>query len=81
MKKIIVFSVLALLGFNTFSQTIWVPQNSGTNSSLTDIQFINDSVGWACGPGIILHTNDGGENWITQDSDVGASSIFLLIQI
>lgn len=33
-----------------------------------DISFCNDSTGWAVGSeGLILHTNDGGNNWTSQD--------------
>ncbi len=43
---------------------------------LHDVEFVNDSTGWAVGgstvdlsgnsTGVILHTNDGGENWEVQ---------------
>ncbi len=45
----------------------WLPQNSGTNNSLTSIFFVDNDNGWAVGSeGIILHTSDGGDNWFQQ---------------
>ena len=64
-KLTFIFTLIAILGF---SQMNWYPQNSGTNSVLFDIQFIDNYNGWACGnSGTILYTQDGGTNWYAQD--------------
>ncbi|MCX6271661.1 MAG: YCF48-related protein [Bacteroidetes bacterium] len=39
----------------------WIPQNSGTTSSLYGVSFINENEGWIVGSnGLILHTTTGG---------------------
>ncbi|HGY55879.1 MAG TPA: T9SS type A sorting domain-containing protein [Caldithrix abyssi] len=49
----------------------WSIKTSGTNADLIDVHFINPTVGYACGyvsdaGGIIIKSNDGGENWFIQ---------------
>ncbi len=41
----------------------WTTQTSGTNSPLTYVTFLNDSVGWVGGYGTILKTTNGGTVW------------------
>ncbi len=42
----------------------WVLQNSGTTQNLYDVNFINNTYGWAVGDfGTILKTTNGGLNW------------------
>lgn len=66
----------------------WVQVASGTTSSLKDIYFINDSVGFCVGGGsligfpnqdtaVVLRSLDGGETWSTvfQESLVAFSSV------
>lgn len=68
MKRIILFSIVMLLVSFSYSQSVWYPQNSGTNTVLFDVQFIDNFTGWICGnTGTILHTQDGGLNWQEQD--------------
>lgn len=44
------------------------------DARLNDLCFIDVSTGWAVGDrGTILHTTDGGENWIEQDSTTDAN--------
>lgn len=46
----------------------WYAQTSGTNSLLMDVYFTNPNLGWAVGiSNTILHTTDGGTNWLDQD--------------
>ena len=60
----IIFCLLPL-----FSPAQWLQQNSGTESSLNSIYFIDNEFGWAVGSeGVILHTTDGGGNWNHQSS-------------
>ncbi len=59
---------LSCFAFQAFSQT-WEPQVSGTGGILSEVTFINDSIGWVVGTGgTILHTTNGGHNWQTQVS-------------
>jgi len=47
----------------------WYQQDSGTNSNLQSVFFINGNIGWACGSnGVIVKTTNGGENWFEQNS-------------
>ncbi len=48
----------------------WQQANSPTQALLTTIFFINDKEGWVGGHDtLILHTQDGGENWEIQYED------------
>ncbi|MGJ7498013.1 WD40/YVTN/BNR-like repeat-containing protein [Variovorax sp. RT4R15] len=54
-------------GGKTHRQAGTVP----VNVPLTSVSFVDERQGWAAGhAGVILHTTDGGENWIVQHSDV-----------
>jgi photosystem II stability/assembly factor-like uncharacterized protein len=41
----------------------WLPQPSGTNENLIDVQFINKTTGWAASVNRILSTTNGGATW------------------
>lgn len=41
----------------------WFQLNSGTDSTLYDVCFINQDTGFVCGDGILLKTTNGGSNW------------------
>ena len=60
--------LIALLSVPIFSQSNWYNQNSGTNAILQDVFFVDQDYGWASGGHIILHTIDGGNTWIEQQS-------------
>jgi photosystem II stability/assembly factor-like uncharacterized protein len=43
-------------------------QTSGTNNHLRDVSFVGPDYGWAVGDaGTIVHTIDGGDNWVVRD--------------
>lgn len=49
----------------------WKSQRSGTTEELGPVYFIDDKTGWVVGgfgKSVILHTSDGGENWLTQNN-------------
>ncbi len=60
----------------------WQLQETGTKFDLTEVTFADTEHGWAVGNGnfddsgnfgdfgILLHTDDGGETWIVQDTGV-----------
>lgn len=49
----------------------WMPQNSGTDYTLSSIYFVDPKRGWSVGDeGIIIHTKDGGKTWEKQKSPV-----------
>lgn len=48
-------------------KNLWAPRDSKTKEMLTSLSFIDDKHGWAAGHGgVIVHTEDGGENWDVQ---------------
>jgi photosystem II stability/assembly factor-like uncharacterized protein len=67
MKLFSIFIIFILLFSRSFAQNTWHTQNSGTNKFLTGIYFTDENIGWITGwTGTILHTTDGGLNWIDQ---------------
>lgn len=65
-KSFIVLMLLISLSF-LYGQA-WYAQTSGTNSLLMDVFFHNPDTGWVVGiTNTILHTTDGGDNWVDQD--------------
>jgi len=49
----------------------WVVQNTGTDSNLSAVCFVNETTGWAVGEaGTIVATTDGGKTWTIQNSNV-----------
>lgn len=67
----------------------WYQVEHPLTLSLHSIQFVNENIGWACGSkfqnseerGVILYTNDGGENWSEQYVSEQLSSLFSLFFI
>ena len=65
-SKILLPVLFSLFLFSQIAhtQTGWFVQNSGTNSFLYDVCFVDQNTGWVCGHlGTILYTSDGGDNW------------------
>jgi hypothetical protein len=61
-------------------KAIWEPVNYKEDLEFTDVFFVNDKVGWVSGDaggglkgGVILHTQDGGDNWTIQLGDPQSS--------
>jgi len=49
----------------------WVKIPSPTNKTLRNLYFIDAQTGWAAGEdGTIIHTSNGGDSWIVQNSTV-----------
>jgi len=62
MKHLFLTSLFFCITSYAFSQ--WIPQNSNTTQAISDIHFIDNSLGFASGSnGTILKSDDGGENW------------------
>ena len=54
---------------------------SGEHDNLFSINFVNEKDGWACGYwGTIIHTTDGGKNWVQQKANVDTvlASVFFI---
>jgi photosystem II stability/assembly factor-like uncharacterized protein len=60
----------------------WEPQEIPPPvwTSLNDVFFISDQVGWISGYHQVIHTEDGGENWVLMAEDISPSirSIFFM---
>ncbi|MBX7041502.1 MAG: FG-GAP-like repeat-containing protein [Ignavibacteria bacterium] len=71
--KILLCSIILSLFLNTANgQLGWVPQTSGTSSSLLSVYFTDNNTGWAVGnAGTILKTTNSGANWTPQTSGTG----------
>lgn len=55
-------------GWQTWSEQT---DTNVTKTSLSDVSFVNESIGWIVGQqGVILHTNDGGQQWEIQGQGV-----------
>lgn len=67
----ILFTVLTFIFFSaeSYSQGTWERIDSPTDNFLKSIYFVDSLYGWAVGnSGTIIHTSDGGDSWIIQDS-------------
>ena len=73
MKRIVLL-LLTIATITVNSQNfIWSAQNSGVETTLNDVYFIDNQNGWAVGTnGVILKTSDGGLVWSAQQSGVTA---------
>lgn len=60
-------------------QGSWQHQDSGTETGLTSVHFVDEQTGWVVGHNGIFYTNDGGENW-QQQSGITAelNSVFFV---
>ncbi len=63
MKRLILIIVAICSGHFSIAQS-WFVQNSGTDSTLDDVYFVNNDIGYACGWNTVLKTTDGGTNWL-----------------
>jgi len=73
MRFKILITVLSLIIFSaeTYSQGTWERIDSPTDQFLKSVYFVDSLYGWAVGySGTIIHTSDGGDNWIVQDSKI-----------
>ena len=73
MRFKILITVLSLIIFSAeiYSQGTWERIDSPTDQFLKSVHFVDSLYGWAAGySGTIIHTSDGGDNWIVQDSKI-----------
>ncbi|MBW8050665.1 MAG: T9SS type A sorting domain-containing protein [Cytophagales bacterium] len=79
MKNIFILIFLWFLFKIEYVYAQWVTQNSNTTNILSDVHFINDSIGYIGGSGgTVLKTSDGGNNWVDVFSlnGFGLSTIY-----
>jgi photosystem II stability/assembly factor-like uncharacterized protein len=70
-KNKTIFLILLLIVYqnNSSAQGTWERLNSPTIEHLRSVYFTDSLYGWAAGnSGVIIHTSNGGADWIMQDS-------------
>jgi hypothetical protein len=71
MKELIIF---IFIFFSNLFALEWEYQDSGVNTTLRDVCFVDSLTGWAVGDsGVIIHTNDGGNSWQRQTSPISST--------
>ncbi|MCZ6676042.1 MAG: YCF48-related protein, partial [Candidatus Poribacteria bacterium] len=53
----------------------WIPQSSGVQGVLREVQFIDTNQGWSYGDFTLLHTRDGGRTWTSQPIGFWATTL------
>ena len=70
LKKINLLVFLLSISSISFSQNFWERIQSPTDHYLRTLHFADSLRGWVAGDsGLIFYTNDGGQNWIQQESN------------
>ncbi|MFP4472086.1 MAG: WD40/YVTN/BNR-like repeat-containing protein, partial [Bacteroidales bacterium] len=70
-KKILFLLLAGCFAVHAFSQSVWNPLNSGSESNLYAVDFIDELHGLAVGAeGTILKTSDGGNFWQLIDAGI-----------
>ena len=54
----------------------WNSQTAFTEGGFFGLSFPDPLNGWAIGSDSIFHTEDGGQNWITQAANMGCEEIY-----
>ena len=68
-KIILVILLLVVYQKISLAQGTWERLNSPTEEYLSSVYFVDSLYGWAAGySGTIIHTSNGGDDWIIQDS-------------
>lgn len=85
MRRYLLLPLLAFLFTGllckTYSQDHWFNLNSPTTNFLRALQFADSLNGWVAGDsGLIIHTTNGGEEWIEQQTNTNSNikDIFFL---
>jgi photosystem II stability/assembly factor-like uncharacterized protein len=80
MKKIALFVSMMTMALWGNAQS-WTQQTSGVTTPLSDVFFINDSVGWITTIGKVLKTTNAGSTWTAYGSSSGISSTAQLTSV
>ncbi|MCX6163636.1 MAG: YCF48-related protein, partial [Ignavibacteriae bacterium] len=73
MKRIVKITIIFFffITVKSYSQQYWLNLGYATTQNLWKCSFVDTSYGWAVGDsGTIVHTTNGGNTWITQDSKI-----------
>ena len=79
---LILLTIILFIPTRSCPQQYWLTLNSPTNRFLKECSFVDSLNGWAAGDsGTIIHTSNGGLNWVFQNANLGFEdvvSIFFL---
>ena len=68
MKKLISILIFLFISNMVLSQSGWIVYQTGVNSTLWDVYFINENTGWIVGDTTaVFKSTNGGLNWTKQD--------------
>lgn len=71
MKKLFFIILLISLSTEVSAQNFWNRQHTIFSENLREIYFTDSVYGWIAGDsGIIIHTSNGGNNWVVQSREV-----------
>ncbi len=72
MKIVLKLLVVLLLSVSSgYAQQYWQKVNSPVSKTLSKCHFVDSLYGWAAGDsGTIVHTSNGGINWVSQNSGI-----------
>lgn len=71
MRKIFFIILFFILSSEINSQNLWSRQNTIFSENLREIFFTDSVYGWIAGDsGIIIHTSNGGNNWVIQSREI-----------
>lgn len=67
--KLSILIYIILFSASLHAQNFWLNSYSPTSINIKKASFIDTLTGWACGDsGLIIHTTNGGTNWVRQNS-------------
>lgn len=72
----LILTVIFAMTGHLSAQNGWYPLQSGTESVLKSVYFIDPNIGYMSGNGIILKTLNGGTNWLVISTAFSGSSIY-----
>jgi photosystem II stability/assembly factor-like uncharacterized protein len=76
LKQLILILLFVCVSTEAYSVDYWLTLNTPTTRFLRTCYFLDSLSGWAAGDsGTIIHTTDGGLNWILQDTDIDEDHI------
>ncbi|MFD1625970.1 WD40/YVTN/BNR-like repeat-containing protein [Azospirillum griseum] len=77
-KRMVAVGLHGLILLSDDDGAQWRVARTTVDVTLTAVRFASARVGWATGHlGVVLHTRDGGETWITQLSGITANDLEL----
>lgn len=78
LQSIFILIAMLILNYSLLAQSGWYPLQSGTNTTLQSVYFVNPSIGYMCGDGLVIKTFNGGLNWLVINEQLGGKSIQFL---